>query len=82
MTEYQCGWSTRFRLNVEIASLKSRSLICWTAISTIEDLIQRFSAEEFLLDLMDYSFVSIDFAVEQELDFADLVDLMSDSAFS
>jgi hypothetical protein len=47
-------------------------------ICTCEDLIQRFSAEEWLLDMMDYSFVCVDPESGGELEYAELVDSMFD----
>ncbi len=47
-------------------------------IGTLEDLIQRFSAEEFLLDVMGYSFVCVDPEGCEELDYAKLIDQLFD----
>jgi len=43
-----------------------------------EVLFQRFSAEEFLLDVMDYSFVCVDPESSEEFEYAELVDSMFD----
>lgn len=47
-------------------------------ICTCEDLIQRFSAEEWLLDVMDYSFACVDPEGYEELEYAEVVDLLFD----
>ena len=47
-------------------------------IGTREDLIQRFSGEEFLLDIMDYSFVCVDPEGSGELEYAEVVDSLFD----
>jgi hypothetical protein len=43
-----------------------------------EELIQRFSAEEFLLDVMGYSFVCVDLEDGEVLDYAKLIDQLFD----
>jgi hypothetical protein len=47
-------------------------------VGSKDELIQRFSSEEFLLDLMDYSFVCVDVDESEELEYAELADLMFD----
>lgn len=47
-------------------------------IGTREDLLQRFSGEEFLLDVMGYNFVCVDLEGNEEVDFVGVVDLMFD----
>lgn len=45
---------------------------------TIEDLRQRLSSEEFLLDVLGFSFVSVDIEANDKLEYSQLVDTLFD----